>query len=311
MKKFSLVFGMPFMALMAAMLAVLFLSGCSSSSAVISSSDIPAESASPTPFEGTWSGTEAGVAWLYQFKGNTFLAQASSPDRAPGWRKGVFNYSDKAISLIHLYSLDPAQWATSKVYDWTRVEGMARGGGSFQTNRKYTLSGSSLALGNAKYTKTAESVTIPEESVFFIQENNWVVNGSNRDVLEVFNIVQINDERLTHLSNMFGTGYLPAEHRDPGTHKISFRQIISTISSSGSRTSSDITGYFSRRFEPGVYTFKIVDANPVGYAEWANYVEGLPPVPPGHIRVLILKQGVSGNAGGMDYLDIDPINIRG
>jgi len=273
---------------------VLAFTGCASS-AVASKSEIPAESSTPTPFEGAWSVTEMGVRSIYLFKGNVFWMQASAGGGRPsGYQKGVISYTDTTLSLIPLYMLDPSKWATSSNYDWESLERKTRDGGFSQITRKYTFSGDTFQFGNVKHTRTNEAILTPESSVYFIQANNWIVNDSNRDWNAVFNIDEIDDQKLLHMSSiMLGTGYdNPAEQREPGIHKITFHQEIP-----GNSRISTISGSFTKNFDPGVYRF-------FAYNELnaSSMPSGLPPIPSGHIRIVFSRSGF-GREAELDYID--------
>jgi hypothetical protein len=276
-----------------------FNSCATTSSSVIAASEIPSESVEPTPFEGIWSGVQSAVSYTYQFKGNTFLAKLkrTDMDKPTFWQKGVFVYTEKTISLIHMAGIDPnVALVQDQPYGWISSVGLARNGGTFSTVANYTLSADGLTLGKTLYrnvTSSLQRMDGPEDIVYFFNQNNWASNNTENPY--AFSIEKIDDVELVKVSNFLGKGYQnAAEDREPGIHKITFRQ----TRREGNRN-NEVYGYFTRDFLPGLYRFSVFTEN---YAVFMP--SDLPPIAENHVRVVIMRTEFGKGEILYDYIDV-------
>jgi hypothetical protein len=281
---------------LAALLA-LSLGSCLSMSS-IAQSDIPAESAEPTPFEGMWYGVQSGLSYTYQFTGNTFFVKSKrvDMDKPSAWQKGVFTYTDKTISLITTAGIDVnSAMIMNRPYAWISAIGLARNNGAFVTTVKFALNAEGLSLDKTlcrNVTGSLQSISGPEEYVFFYNENNWASNSTANPY--AFSIEQIDDAELVKLSNILGAGYQnAAEEREPGSHKITFRQ----TRQEGNRT-NEVYGHFTKDYSPGLYRFAVYTDK---YSVFMP--DNLPPVPPNHARVVIIRTEFGKSESLYDYID--------
>jgi hypothetical protein len=276
-------------------LTVLFtLSFNSCATSGVALSDIPPESTEPTPFEGIWNGVQSGLSYTYQFKGNTFLAKLkrTDMDKPSAWQKGVFTYIDGKISLIQTASIDPnVALVMDQPYDWVSVVGLARNGGTLAWTRKYTLNADGLTLDKTLYRNVTGSMppmTGPGDTVYFYNANNWTANNTKNPY--AFSIETIDDKKLVYVSNYLGEGYQNAvEEREPGTYKITFSQ---------RRDNTEISGSFTKNFLPGLYRFSVFTDEYTAFMP-----EDLPPIPPNHARVVIIREEFGKTETLYDYID--------
>jgi hypothetical protein len=227
----------------------------------------------------------------YQFKGNTFFAREKQFDMSmPGWWKGIFTYTDEKLSMIYVEAINQGLLAQNRSYKWTRVTDY--GQKKVQVvNYTYALNEEGLTLGKTSY-RLLEQMNGPEEYVYFYNENNWVENSTANPY--AFSIEQIDDKQLVKVANYLGVGYQNAvEERKPGSHKITFRQ----TRNEGNRT-NEVYGYFTKDFSPGLYHFAVyTDAYSVFMPD------NLPPVPPNHARVVIIRTELGKSESLYDYTD--------
>jgi hypothetical protein len=267
---------------------------CATSSSSIAASNIPSESAETTPFEGIWYGVQSGLSYTYQFKGNTFLAKLkrTDMDRPAGWQKGVFTYTDKTISLIYTAGIDPnVTLVQNQPYAWISSVGLAANGGAFATTVTYALSAEGLTLGKTLY-HALQQMNRPEDMVYFYNENNWAANNTANQY--AFSIEKIDDAELVKVANFLGTGYQnAAEDREPGIHKITFRQ----TRREGNRN-NEVYGHFTKNFLPGLYRFSVFTD------EYSVFMpENLPPVAANHARIVIIRTEFGKSETLYDYID--------
>jgi hypothetical protein len=285
--------------------------GCASVS-TINWSDLPQESAEPSPFEGTWAGTEktgtGPIQTVYQFKGNTFLKRTirPNPGTAGGWWKGIFTYADNEITLYSRQGYeangvrDPRTGTVS--YKWTDFsEYLKKASGEIKT---YTFDSDTLAFGESQFKRRSIPEPLPEECVFFQNDNNVLANNSGPNPY-AFSITAVDDQKASYVNMAFlGEGYAPIEIAEPGPHKISFQQKYRyTESGSSRRMESDVEGYFTRNFEPGIYSFSLYTPEHNAYMP-----SNLPPVPDGSTRVVIIKREIGEFAELYGYIDISTTN---
>jgi hypothetical protein len=280
-----------------AIFALLFTS-CATSSSTVAASDIPPESTASTPFEGIWYGVQSGLSYTYQFKGNTFLAKLkrADMDKPSAWQKGVFTYTDKKISLIQTAGIDVnVALVMDQPYAWISTVGLAKNKGTFARTIDFALSADGLKLGKTLYrnvTGSLQQMNGPEDTVYFYNENNWAANNTANPY--AFSIEKIDDAELVRLSNFLGTGYQnAAEEREPGIHKITFRQ----TRREGNRN-NEVYGYFTKDFLPGLYRFSVFTD------EYSVFMpDNLPPIPPNHARVVIIRTEFGKSETLYDYID--------
>jgi hypothetical protein len=264
----------------------------------IAPSAIPAESAEPTPFEGMWYSEQSGLSYTYQFTGNTFFIKLKrvDMDRPSAWQKGVFTYTDKTILLISTAGIDMSTAvAMDRPYAWLSTVGLAKNNGAVATTAKFVLNAEGLTLGKNLYrnvTGSLQQLPGPEDFVYFYNENNWAENSKANPY--AFSIEQIDDAKLVKISNYLGVGYQnAAEEREPGVHKITFRQ----MRHEGNRT-NEVYGHFTKNFLPGLYRFAVYTD------EYSVFMpDNLPPVQPNHARVVIIRTEFGKSETLYDYID--------
>jgi hypothetical protein len=270
--------------------------GCAGGAVPIT--DLPPESTTPSPLEGTWTGIEKGIAGPieteYQFKGNTFVMRTINPNQGNvgGWYKGIFTYTNTEISLYILESLDPNYLRTR--VDWARVVN----GKTFKNSKKYKLISDTLSFGKSQFTKLGVPVKLPEEYVFFLNENNFL--NSNDPNPFAFTITEIDNQAVGYVNMAFlGEGYRPAELKEPGTHKVSFRQKYRFTDKTNTRMEGETEGYFTQNFIPGVYEFSLYTPDFDAYMP-----SDLPAVPTEHIRIVIMRTEIGSGIMLYEYIDI-------
>jgi hypothetical protein len=263
--------------------------------------DLPPESTVPSPFEGTWAGIEGGVTGPiqteYQFKGNTFLMRTINPNQGNvgGWYKGIFTHTGKEISLYILEALDPNSLKAQAV--WTRV-GELSNGKTFKNSKKYMLVSDILSFGKSQFNKREIPIKLPEEYVFFLNENNFI--NSNNPNPFAFTITEIDDQVAGYVNMAFlGEGYRPAELKEPGTHKISFHQKYRFTDRINIQMEGETEGYFTQNFIPGVYRFSLYTPD-----FDAHMPPDLPAIPAGNIRIVIMRTEIGSRTILYEYIDI-------
>jgi hypothetical protein len=255
-------------------------------------SDLPPESAEPTPLEGTWAGVENSMGPVqteYQFKGNTFLKRTINPNpgNVGGWWKGIFTYTDAKITLYTLQAYESNgirnPQTGSVLYSWTNTS-------DYLTvitgqDKKYKLDSGALVFGKARFDKREAPIRLPEEYVFFQNDNNALT--SNNPNPYAFTITAIDDRAARYVNMSFlGKGNAPIEIAEPETHKIAFRQKYRYLENDR-RMESDVEGHFTRNFEPGIYSFSLYTPEHDAYMP-----KNLPPVPEEHTRIVIMKHEI-------------------
>jgi hypothetical protein len=283
----------------------ILLSGCLSFTGNVS--EIPARSSDSTPFEGTWYGTFNNIPYELEFRGNTFVSKSLMSDSGNTnqttdiWGKGFFTYTDNTIVYYTLNSYNPQSNLYSR---WTRPQEGMKQGKTSKLAAKYSFNTDALTIDKTRYIKRDKPVSMPEEFVFFYNPNNFMVNH-NADVKngEVFTIEKIDDKELSKFSfPMLGSGYWAVEQREPGIHRITFRQKLKKTEAGYYKTNA-ISGYFRTDFAPGVYRFFLFSD------EYAMFMpQNLPAIPTGTARVVIASTNLEdGVEKFYKYIDI-PIN---
>jgi hypothetical protein len=289
------------------LVVVLSFFSCASTIKLVNESEKPVESAEPTQFEGTWIGM-VGTGRIsaisqqeIQFKGNTYLIKLTPEGRESSWERGVFTYTDTAISFYMLESFNPYTIASfNRPYAW--VSDIGKPGKAIRATVKYSFNAEGMILDKKQRTKTEASIRLPEEYVFFLNEYNFVnshqINGDG-----ILQIKKIDDVDLPIVGvPMLGSGYLPITQREPGVHKISFSRsgIVSYTDNGGTRTKTDYSGDFSTNFSPGVYRIFLLLEN-------YELPKGLPPIPDRTGRIVITRTVIGESEEYYNYIDI-PIN---
>jgi hypothetical protein len=276
-------------------ISLLFI-GCAGGAVPIT--DLPPESTAPSPLEGIWTGIERGVTGPvkteYQFKGNTFVMRTINPNQGNvgGWYKGIFIYTNTEISLYTLESLDPIHLRTHA--DWAHVAN----GKVFRISKKYKLISDTLSFGKSQFNRLEVPVKLPEEYVFFLNENNFL--NSNEPNSFAFTITEIDDRAVSYVNMAFlGEGYRPAELAEPGTHKVSFRQKYRFTDKANTRMEGETEGYFTQNFMPGVYKFSLYTPD-----FDAHMSSDLPAIPAEHIRIVIMRTEIGSGNMLYEYIDI-------
>jgi hypothetical protein len=283
----------------------LFCIGCVSFTGNVS--EIPPQSLEPTPLEGVWYGVLNSIPYELEFRGNTFVSKAfasSSPNSTQTtdiWGKGVFTYTDNVITYYTLNSYNPQGALYSR---WTKPQEGMKEGKTPKTTGKYSFSSGKLVVDKTQYSKRDEHIKMPDQFVFFYNANNFTL-GHLEEVKngEVFTIEKIDDRDLSKFSMpMFGSGYWSTEQREPGTHKITFRQNLKKTESGYYKTNK-ISGYFTTSFTPGVYRFFLYTDEHDTFMP-----DNLPQIPANTARIVIGKTNLDdGVERYYDYIDI-PIN---
>jgi hypothetical protein len=68
---------------------------------------------------------------------------------------------------------------------------------------------------------------------------------------------------------------------------------------------SDVEGYFTRNFEPGIYSFSLYTSQYDAFMP-----KNLPPVPEGSTRVVIIRREIGEPEDLYDYIDIATTTYR-
>ncbi|MDR3172647.1 MAG: hypothetical protein LBU19_00215 [Treponema sp.] len=169
---------------------------------------------------------------------------------------------------------------------------------------KYSFGTDTLIIDKIRYTRRDKPIRMPEEFVFFYNANNFTVSHYD-DVKngEVFTIEKIDDQELSKFSfPMLGSGYYAVEQKEPGAHKITFRQKLKKVEAGYYKT-NEISGYFTTDFTPGLYKFFLFTDEHSAFMP-----ENLPEIPARTARVVIAKTDLDGGAESFyKYVDI-PIN---
>jgi hypothetical protein len=181
--------------------------------------------------------------------------------------------------------------AQGRPYDWQTPESFGFKQ-TYKTTLKYALDADGLTLGKTRY-RPSQELKGPEDIVFFYNENNVVENDTANPY--AFSIEKIDDVNLDYLSTiMFGTGYQNlVEEREVGVHTINFRQ-----SQSEAEGRNEIYGHFTKNFLPGLYRFSVFTDKHTAFMP-----RDLPPVPPNHARVVIIRQEFGKSETLYDYID--------
>jgi hypothetical protein len=274
--------------------------------------DMPPESAEPTPLEGAWSGeTELlGTRMEYQFKGNTYVAKAINGKNVT-WNKGIFTLTGDIFQTYQLYEYNPQSVRDGHQFRWIKFEEsdsavLVSDGETISQTLKYSFSPEGKLVFGEKdtYVKLESGVKMPEDYVFFLNENNAAASQKG-DNPYLFTIEKINDVDFDSVNIPFVmSGFAAAEQRDPGMHKISFRQKYG-YTENNRTIENDVEGYFSRNFEPGVYSFSLYTPEHKVFMP-AN----LPDIPAGNTRVVIIRTEIGAAKKLYDYLDISTATKR-
>ena len=286
-------------------LAALVLGSCATT---VNRDTLPAVSIEATPFEGTWTGTAehkyVGDVTI-QFTGNIYiLRQYSNQFEIDTWGRGVFTYTNDKITLYNIenfipfgYTLKPGLFRKEPLV-WSALNELGANK-TIKSSIKYTMTADSLAIGfnslSLKYrlNKTETPIKMPEDFVFFVQGNNFMISDKYN-----LTITAINDVPRADPPYIKGMGGMPAEQREPGTYKIDYRQTLK-VTVLGGDAEIEHSGSFTKHFEPGIYRFFV-------YSRGQDYhnSDKLPPLPDIPARVVIEKKTLSDSDFVIDsYID--------
>jgi hypothetical protein len=254
--------------------------------------NVPQGSNEPTQFEGAWSGVIPGSHFgsaftQIQFKGNEFVMT-----RGDNWFKGIFTHDRNRMFFYFLYHYSPQRKLNQ--FRWLTPEESLKPGFVEDWKIKYLFNQDELVLEKGQLHKMENALKAPEDYAIFSNENNFFDSGPG-----LFTITAIDDQEYRY-SNFAG-GYYPAAMRDPGIHKVSFRQSFTEgftyEGNTVTRTIRTFDGYFTKEFIPGGYRFFLSREND-------DSLKDAPPVPPGSIRIIINRTEIGFSEHFYDYVDI-------